>query len=69
MRLTTSSRSVSRFSRQCATSNVSQPDRPPRPVTEIALIFFILLRFYIRQAENILILICNAANGVRDGAI
>jgi hypothetical protein len=31
---------VSRLSRQCAIPNISQPYRPPRPVTGIALLFF-----------------------------
>jgi hypothetical protein len=32
--------SVSRFYRQCFTLNISQPYRPPRPVTGIALLFY-----------------------------
>jgi hypothetical protein len=31
---------VSRLSRQCGIINISQPYRPPRPVTGIALLFF-----------------------------
>jgi hypothetical protein len=30
---------VSRFSRQCGILNISQPYRPPRPVTGIALLY------------------------------
>jgi hypothetical protein len=33
---------VSRLSRQCGILNISQPYRPPRPVTGIALLYFTL---------------------------
>jgi hypothetical protein len=36
--LTTSQSSVSRWPRQCGVLNISQPYRPPRPVTGIALL-------------------------------
>jgi hypothetical protein len=37
----TNSPSVSRLSRQCVILDILQPYRPPRPVTEIALLMFV----------------------------
>jgi hypothetical protein len=39
VRLTFSPLSVSRLSRQCGIFNISQPCRPPRPVTGITLLY------------------------------
>jgi hypothetical protein len=39
--LTTLLPSMSRFSRQCGIPNISQPYRPPRPVTGIVLLLFL----------------------------
>jgi hypothetical protein len=41
MGLTTLPASLSRLTGQCGTLNISQPYRPPRPVTGIAWIFFL----------------------------
>jgi hypothetical protein len=43
--LTTLPPSMSRFSRQCGIPNISEPYRPPRPVTGIALLFYLFLRY------------------------
>jgi hypothetical protein len=46
MGLTTLPPSMSQLSKQCGILNISQPYRPPWPVTGIAFIFFYILAYH-----------------------
>jgi hypothetical protein len=45
---------VSQLSRQCEILNISQPYRPPRPVTRIALLYFYFSQYIIRIKSTVL---------------